>query len=115
MKDRLDIRFHTKGLANIAVSINSCHKYNGKVSDISLPFEMCQHNQLQIDFLQVKENIEIISICYNHLSIEHFIYQGYFSALDSENKIYTTNIDSKGSWVYCFDSDLAKQIIKANT
>jgi hypothetical protein len=115
MKHSLQIFFSPEGSAQITVSINQICCYQGDVADLDLSFDISDHNQLSIDFAAVQGQIEILGVCYNHLSIEHFIYQGQFRQAGLQQSQTRTHIDRDGSWVYNFDRDLAKQIIKANT
>lgn len=114
MKNKLTLTFSRLGVATVTVTINNHEVYHGALFNMEFVFDLQDQNTLKLSFSDLTEPTDITEVYYNHLSIEHFIYQGVFHT-ESGHSWTGTEITQPGTWTYCFDRDLAKQIIKANT
>lgn len=110
MKNQLAINFDIFGECDISVEVNDCCYYKGGVQNLNFIFNIADQNQLKIDFTSVQGHVDLSEIFYNHLSIEHFIYQGIFTKQHSAESAPGTHINVNGSWTYMFDSELGKHM-----
>ena len=115
MKNKLTINFSLLGLADLVVAVNDHAYYQGPVKNLEFDFDLKDQNILKLEFSNVQNKFEVAEVFYNHLSIEYFIYQSVFTATGSKLSWTGTEINQSGNWVYQFDQDLGKKIIKANT
>ena len=115
MQDRLKIKFAESLSCSIKILVNDALLWSGAPQEIQLDFKMLNDNQLKIHFSGVVDEIRIDKIYFNRLSLESFIYRGRYITGSGKTLCPCSHIQEDGTWIYEFNSDLAKSIIKANT
>jgi hypothetical protein len=117
MQNKISIIFQHTVPGTLRACINDNELYRGLIQNLDLMADEYQEtNQLQLFFtdLDSQKPVVIESIYFNHLSIEHFIYQG-FLILPDQTICPATQINQNGCWCYNFSKNLAREIIEANT